>query len=388
MNLAFPMNSRQVHLMPTPMHLLDATMFWNATGGVRRYVLAKNRWARSHTDWDHTIATPMGNPLATLRVPSLPLPGSAGMYRLPWQRMPTARLLRQADPDIIECADPYRLAWASLDAAQALGIPAVAFCHSNLDQMARLTAGKRWGALAARAARRYTVHVYRRFQLVLAPSRSMAAQLREWGVPRVSHQPLGVDTSVFMPRGIDHAWRASLGLARDDRLLMYVGRFAPEKNLGTLVETVHKLGPRHWLVAVGSGPVPPQGDRVITLPTEHDTARLAAMLSSADVFVHAGAQETFGLSVLEAMACGLPAVVRQAGGLTELVNLDVGRTVAGGSVSAFADAIDNVLRGDRQALGQAARARALRYDWERVLPELWRHYRRVIGNAADARQRA
>lgn len=361
-------------------HLLDATMFWNPSGGVRRYVVAKRQWIRSHAGWRHTLATPRPDDDAgdALAVPSLPLPGSAGAYRLPWQRAAAARLLCRAEPDLIEAGDPYRLAWSVLDAARTLGVPAVAFCHSNLEQMAALVAGPRWSGAAQRVARRYATHLYSQFDLVLAPSRAMVAHLRDWGVAAALQQPLGVDTCVFVPWRRRERWRELLGLPADARLLIYAGRFAPEKNLATLVEATRLLGPRHWLIAVGSGPAPPQGERVIVLPALRDAGALATVLAGADVFVHAGAQETFGLSVLEAMACGLPVVARAAEGLAELVDGSVGHGVGAGTPAVFADAIADVLERDTQPLREAARRRALAHDWEEVLPTLWTHYRRLL----------
>ena len=353
-------------------------MFWNASGGVRRYICAKRQWALSHTQWRHTIASPIEDELCQLKVPSLPLPGSAGAYRVPWQRAASARLLMEARPDIIESGDPYGLAWAALDAAQSLGVPAVAFCHSNLEQLAIMAAGPHWQGLAGRAARRYTLHLYRQFQLVLAPSRGMASHLRQWGIANATHQPLGVDSEVFHPRHRSAQWRASLRLPTNARLLIYTGRFAPEKNLDTLVSAVRRLGPDYWLLAVGSGMAAPSGDRVIVWPQISEPADLARVLASADLYVHAGAQETFGLAVLEALASGLPVVARGAEGLAELVDDSVGQAVALASVDHFAEAIASVFDRDMAALGKAARTRALAYEWKQVLPQLWRHYRQVM----------
>jgi alpha-1,6-mannosyltransferase len=368
-------------------HLLDATMFWNPSGGVRRYVVAKRLWIRRHGGWRHTLATPRpdADTFDALAVPSLPLPGSAGAYRLPWQRAASASLLCRAGPDLIEAGDPYRLAWSALDAARTLGIPAVAFCHSNLAQMAALAAGPRWSRAAERVARRYAAHLYNQFDLVLAPSQAMVAHLHDWGVSAALQQPLGVDTRVFAPCRRRERWHELLGLPADARLLVYAGRFAPEKNLATLVEATRRLGPRYWLIAVGSGPAPPRGERVVVLPALRDAGALATVLAGADLFVHAGAQETFGLSVLEALACGVPVVARAAEGLAELVDDSVGRGITAGTPAAFADAIAGVLDRDAQPLREAARRRALAHDWEQVLPALWTHYRRLL-HACPARR--
>jgi alpha-1,6-mannosyltransferase len=139
---------------------------------------------------------------------------------------------------------------------------------------------------------------------------------------------------------------------------------------------------------IGAGPVPPpRSARVVVLPFL-DTAELATALASADAFVHAGDQETFGLSVLEALACGTPAVVRAAEGLGELVDGagfhrsgdgPVGVGVHSGTAAAFAEAITALFEHDAEALAAAARQRAEASDWQRVLPELTGHYLRLLG---------
>jgi alpha-1,6-mannosyltransferase len=359
-------------------HLVDATMFWNASGGVRRYLCAKRRWLSRNTGWRHTVASPVADADSTLVLPSMPLPGSQGEYRLPWHRSTLARMLRAARPSIIESADPYRLAWASLDVARELGIPSVAFCHSNLSHLARMVAGEAFGSAMERAARRYARHLYERFDLVLAPSRAMTNHLADWGIAGAVHQPLGVDTQIFHPRRRDEAWRRTLGVPESARLLLYVGRFAAEKYLQTLVDATGRLGAPYWLVAVGSGPDVPSGERVIVLPPLRDAESVAAILASCDCFVHAGRQETFGLSVLEAMASGLPVVAQAAEGLAERVDEQVGRGVAATSARAFADAIADVFANGPGALGKAARQRAELGDWNRVLPQLHAHYRRLM----------
>ncbi|MDQ2733882.1 MAG: glycosyltransferase, partial [Pseudomonadota bacterium] len=244
--------------MSDSLHLVDATMFWSATGGgVRRYLLAKHAWLAQRPDWRHTIAVPgidVSSGMAAL--PSMALPGSGG-YRLPWRRAAISHVLEALQPDLIEAGDPYRVAWGALDASRSLGIPAVAYCHSNIEQLARLVAGRRWGHTAARAARRYAKHVYAGFDLVLAPSRSMREHLAAWGVERVALQPLGVDSTAFHPSRAAATWRIEHGLSADARVLVYAGRFAPEKHLDVLADAVRRLGAPYVFVAIGAGPAPP-----------------------------------------------------------------------------------------------------------------------------------
>jgi len=105
------------------------------------------------------------------------------------------------------------------------------------------------------------------------------------------------------------------------------------------------------------------------------------VLASADAFVHAGDQETFGLSVLEAMACGTPAVVRDAEGLGELADGGSAIAVAGGSGADFAAAIDSLFDAGRSERSRRARERAEASDWNVVLPGLVGHYLRLLGDA-------
>ncbi|PTT78900.1 glycosyltransferase family 1 protein, partial [Pelomonas sp. HMWF004] len=322
----------------------------------------------------------------------LPLPASGG-YKLVLGRARAQRQMAGVAPDLIESADPYVLAWASLQAARVMQIPAVAFCHSNLPELAaRLIGGpsgrgSRLGRSAERWARRYLVHLYRNFDLVLAPSAGLAARLQAWGVPRVALQPLGVDCGVFNPQAQCGAWRAALcgahGLPASTRLLIYTGRFAAEKNLPLLADAVRLLGPGHVLVAVGNGPVPPTGAQVLALPPEHDSARLARMVASCDAYVHAGNQETFGLGVLEAMACGTPVVVAGAGGLAELT-AGAGLQVTQPLPRLWAEALSASLAGHPAALRRAALARAQQHDWPCVMAQLSARYTALLGRPALA----
>jgi len=365
-------------------HLLDATMFWNPTaGGGVHQVISTKRAHLASAGWRHSLLAPGAQGVGEIDCGGWPLPASGG-YRFVVGRAQAARLIERAEPDIVEAADPYTLGWSVLDACRRLQVPAVAFCHSNLPALAQHWAGGspagvgRWAAQRAGA---YLARLYQGYQLVLAPSRGMTRQLQELGVAQAVHQPLGVDTQVFSPAARDPVWRrwleTRLGLAQGTRLLIYVGRFASEKQLGVLVRAVERLGPRHCLLAVGAGPQPPVGARVRVLPAEGDRVRLARLLASADAFVHAGDQETFGLAALEAMACGVPIVVSAEGGLGELAD-GVGVTVASQRPLDWAAAISACLHDGDSRLPRAALARARSLDWSQVMVQWARRYRAAM----------
>lgn len=365
------------------MHIADLTMFYAAeSGGVRRYLEAKRIWLASRPEYRHSLILPEGTGPAdhdTVLVPSVPLPFARG-YRLPLAKQAAVRALAELKPDVIEAGDPYRLAWAALDAGQALGVPVLGFYHSDLPRML----GRRLGARTERLAAAYVRRLYSRFDMVLAPSQAMVARLTDLGVARVCRQPLGVDTAMFRPGRHSEVWRRQLGARLGDKLLVFVGRFAPEKNLPTLVEMLDRLGPGYRLVLVGQGSAPPRHPKLRVLSYLGDRLRLASLMASCDAFVHAGDQETFGLVALEAMACGLPVIAPRAGGLAELVDDKVGASVPTCDPDALADGVRRVFARDLGKLRATARRRARAYDWQRVLPPMIARYHALcaIGRAA------
>lgn len=358
---------------PDAFHVVDATMFWSPRGGgVKSYLRAKNAFLQHEESIRHTVVVPGAFRAAAPQVPGLPLPFSSG-YRFPRGRKSSARVLTALKPDVIEVGDPYQMAWSALDAGQSSGAPVCAFFHSNILEMAQRLAGKH----ARQAAAVYVRKLYPHFDRVFAPSAHLVTQLHDLGVSRAVLQPLGVDTTVFHPQPADGNWRARHGIDADAVVLLYVGRFAPEKNLPLLADAVERLGAPYVLVAIGDGPVTPRGSRVRVLPYEAGREALARAYADADAFVHAGDQETFGLAVLEAMACGLPVVGAKRAGVGDLVTDAVGITVPPGSAEAFARAIVSLRQRDALALSRAAREHALRYDWRSVFPSLIQHYRQL-----------
>jgi alpha-1,6-mannosyltransferase len=369
------------------MHLVDITMFYAAEGGgVSTYLNAKARWLarRGHAASSilrHTIMSPnvetCGDAVpALVRIPAAGLPGFHG-FRMPLSVAAPARLLEAAAPDLVEAGDAGHCAWAALRMRKRYDIPAVAFYHSDLPRLVQPRLG-RW---IARGTCRYLANLYRQFDLVLAPSRVMVEQLDEIGV-RAVHQPLGIDAGIFRPDRRDETLREHLRLDPDTRLLIYAGRFTPEKKLHVLVDAVRKLGERYHLILVGAGQDQAllRAPNVSIVPFRRDQRALARLLASCDVLVHPGDCETFGLIVLEAMACGLPVVGTNVGGVAELVDRETGILAEPNNVDSLAGAIEAIYFRDMTRMGEAARRKAAeRYDWNRILPQVLGRYDMLLG---------
>ena len=346
------------------MHLVDTTLFYSPTsGGVKRYLTAKHEWLRTHTAWQHSILVP-GEEEHIERggictVAGHPVPGTFN-YRLPLNPRRWTELLAALEPDFIEVGDAFHPAWCAWRVAQRRGIPLVAFYHSNLPQII----GRRIGTTSERVIGRYVRWLYERFDTVFAPSRLMCAYLNEIGVYHTVHQPLGVDAQVFSPARRTLDLRAMLGLAPQTRLLVYAGRFAGEKNVPVLLHAFALLGRPYHLLLIGGEKEARPMPNVTLLPYRRDSVELAQWIASADALVHAGTRETFGLVILEAMACGRPVVAARAGAIPEFVDDSVGMLAEPNNAKSMADAIVALYERDIEAVGATARARVLRqFTW-------------------------
>ena len=370
------------------MHVVDATLFFSPTsGGVKRYLLAKHEWMRAHTNWRHSLVvpgeTPTHAPGDISMVAGGKVPGTFN-YRLPLNPLRWSRAIDALEPDLIEVGDAFHPAWAASRVARRRGIPLVAFYHSNFPQLA----GRRLGSSVQKLIEWYVRLTYERCEVVLAPSRHTCDYLHSIGVRHATTQPLGVDVDTFHPdcRGRDLA--TELNLPRGTRLLAFAGRFSAEKNIPVLTAAFRKLGAPYHLLLIGGDESRREGN-VTRIPYCRDNRQLASYLASADAFVHAGLHETFGLVVLEAMACGRPVVAMRAGALPELIDTNAGVLAEPHedeelATASLASAVSSLYERDLDALGAAARRHVeSNYSWSRALQGLMMRYQAAV----SARQR-
>ena len=366
-------------------HLIDTTMlFAPKSGGVKRYLLAKQAWLReARPGVRHTLVVPgeatrsSQRGLATIAAARLPFGDG---YRYPASIRKWADRLIALSPDIIEAGDPYGPGHAALEAGERLGVPVVGFCHTDPAALAGLHLGE-W---AEPPVRRRWAQLFRRFDQVVAPSRHIAERLSFAGVPDVRIQRLGVDTETFHPGYADgDGLRRQLGLSPETRLLLFAGRAAREKNVDVLMATVAKLGEPYHLVLVGAGALAKPQAGVTIMEFEPDTARVARLLASADAFVHANDREPFGLITLEAMACGTPIVGVRSGGVSEIVDEAVGQLADRATPAAMAEAVEALFAREPAALGAAARRRAVeRHGWSTTFEGLTALYAELCGSSS------
>ena len=308
--------------------------------------------------------------------------------------------LRQAledfAPEVVHVASPFVLGARALQWADRTQTPAVAIYQTDVPSyLAQHTPG-RIGTRASNAAWRWIRRMHAHADLTLAPSSATIEELRHHGIPRVERWRRGVDHSLFSPR-----WRGDAG-ARELRralspagevLIGYVGRLAPEKELHRLAEAATIPGTR--LVIVGDGPARSQVGALLTEAVADMPGRpnrtpiflgqrcgddLARAYAAFDIFVHTGTRETFGQTLQEAAAMGLPVVAPARGGPIDLVDhgrsgylFDPDRPGALREAAATLVADPQL----RASMGEVGLARIAQCSWGALTAELVGHYERA-----------
>jgi alpha-1,6-mannosyltransferase len=371
---------------------------------VKRYVHEKISYIQTASPKDeHVLIIPGAKTEVAVgersRIYSIrsPLVSRASRYRVLLNLGAVSEILERERPDIVESSDPYQVGWKAISASQALRIPVVAFYHSHFPEAylrgAERLLGKRGGNFLVMASKKYVRRLYNQFEATLVPSAPLAGVLEEWGVRNVRQLGLGVNTENFKPQPDDAAvTRRSLGIAPGRTLLLYIGRLAGEKNTATLFKSFELLVRRHpdrfHLLAIGDGPqrdqlrrLQAQTGSVTSIQYCTDSLQLARFYRAADVFVHPGTQETFGLVALESQACGRPVVGIRGSNLDRIILHEQESWAAENTPAALADAIEEFSAKNLPALGaSAARLAAERHAWPRVFERLFCIYREVCAN--------
>lgn len=292
-------------------------------------------------------------------------------------------ILADFAPDVVHVASPFLLGARGLVAARNLGIPAVALYQTDMAAYV-LQHGGAAGRPAARATWRYLRWVHSLADLNLAPSSAALEDLRRHGVAHTGLWGRGVDTALFHPGWRDDAGCRALRRTlapRGETIVGYVGRLAPEKEVERLRPLLDLPGVRLAITGDGPSRAALQG----LLPTATFLGRregddLARAYAACDVFVHTGTHETFGQTLQEGAATGLPVVAPRRGGPIDLV--DHGRTGLLFDPDDPADlrrCVESLTVADdawerRAVMGEAAREKVAGRSWQRLVDDLIGHY--------------
>ncbi len=295
-------------------------------------------------------------------------------------------------PALVHAATPGPLAWAALRAARAQGIATSADFRTNFHHYSRhygLGLIEPW---VCEALRRFHTLAGRTF----VPTRALADELSARGFERLAVVGRGVEPTEFSPAWRDSVLRGQWQAGEDDRVLLYVGRLAAEKNVALALRTYERLRsrePRLRMVVVGDGPLRRrlQADHPSAIFTGTQRSNdLSRHYASADVFLFPSLTDTFGNVVLEAMASGLAVAAYALGA----AGVHVHSGLNGWLTSTLQD--DDFTGAASLALSHGApgglmrtlaRQAALKADWSDVLRQFERELYGVVAETAEGPSR-
>jgi D-inositol-3-phosphate glycosyltransferase len=306
-----------------------------------------------------------------------------------------ARRWVRRPPDIAH-AHFWMSGLAAVEGARGLDIPVVQTFHALGSVKHRY---QRDADTSPPGRLRIEAQVGRDAAAVIATCTDEAGELNAYGIPSSSVHivPCGVDVDHFRPGGPV--------AGRGDRpRVLTIGRLVPRKGLDTVIEALCHLPDAELVVAGGPARTDlerdPEALRLRRLALARGVAGrvlftgrvrhedMPALIRSADVVVSVPWYEPFGITAIEAMACGVPVVVSAVGGhLDTVVDGVTGLHVPPRVPSALAGRLRRLLTDPRlgATLGAAAARRAReRYAWSRIAAETEAVYNRVIDGRAEA----
>lgn len=358
------------------MKIADISEFYSERGGgVRTYVRQKLA-ASARLGHQTIIIAPgpedredpvPGGKIVWVKAPILPVDPR---YHIFVGGARVRAVLEREQPDVVEGSSPWRGGWF---AARCQG-PAVKALFMHADPVA-VYPQTLLGGILGRARvdalfgwfwaylRRLNAH----FDATIVAGEWLARRFSSFGMTGLHAIPMGVDRDVFQPQRRSLEARAEMlracGLPEDARVLISVGRHHPEKRLDTVMDAIahaNALRPV-GLFLVGDGITRKAVERkAARIPHVHvagqiqDRARLAAFMASADAMIHGSASETFGIAVAEALCCGTPIIVPDAGGAADFADPDAGEIYPAGDAFAAGRAVVRILARDNEALRRSA----------------------------------
>lgn len=304
--------------------------------------------------------------------------------------MPSGTLTAILDaeaPDLLHVASPFALGAQALNYAARNDLPSVAIYQTDV-------AGyfERYGMKVARGwIDKFIASVHSLATITLAPTPLGVSYLKQLGIERVAEWGRGVDVEQFHPnhRRSPESLRLRASLAPDgEKIIGYVGRLAPEKQVHRFAELL-SIPDTHVLI-VGDGPERERLGKLlpksrVTFMGSLSGEALGNAYGAMDVFVHFGTEETFGQTIQEAHAAGLPVVAPAAGGPLHLIEPGVDGYLFNPEQTTEPAQHVSALVSDpaaRARMGEAGRRRVLSRTWAAINAELMLHYMRAQSKAS------
>ncbi|MFP4163708.1 MAG: glycosyltransferase [Chitinispirillaceae bacterium] len=296
------------------------------------------------------------------------------------------KVVCEQQPDEIIISTPGVVGLLGLLTAKLLNIKSVGIYHTDFTRQADEVIGDE---LMSNVVEMFTKWFYMALDEIRVPTREYISILKARGFDphKMTLFNRGIESDDFVP---DSEARERVGRkygVGDGILMLYTGRIGKEKSLGFLSDVLHQLQQKHdnlHLVLVGNGPhvdeIKQQMSkcRNVLFTGRLDREELPELYAAADIFLFPSVTDTFGMSVLEAQSCGVPAVVSDAGGPKEIViNGRTGHIAKRHDLEDWVRKTESLIHQIRTAPEIYMEMRCFireytkkTYDWNRVLEEL------------------
>jgi glycosyltransferase involved in cell wall biosynthesis len=277
-------------------------------------------------------------------------------------------------------------------------IPYIGEYHTDLYNFSAAYPGWQWLRNTARSSQ-LASYLYRQIDMTICASTAAFQSCQELGIPNARTIPfLGIDVSTYSPNRRSRKWLEPWLSAKekDNKILLFLGRLGFEKRVDLLIEafvTLKRRQPNCSLIIAGDGPdnVVNQLKRLAQQASNiHFTGFLlgetkANVLASCDVFCSPSPYETFGRTVVEAMASGIPVVSVQSGAVSEYIVDGVnGYLVPPDDVEGLAKGIHRALSSDNTEVIQHALQDAKQFSLEQGCQNLSNFYQQLLGVSKDS----
>jgi len=364
------------------------------------YLSAKNLVEAGHEVAVFTVSKKLkGRPdinlknLQVFRLPSVPAIAYPGeRFTLPIGI--TLRKVRKFKPDIIHVHTPFSVGWEAVLISKILKIPLVGTHHTFYNHyLKHIKLDFEW---MKKVSWKFTIGFYNRSNLILSPSKSLADELVREGLKcSINVLQNSINVNLFKPaeNSFDKD-KAKKSFGVKNRSICYMGRLSYEKSIDQIIQAfalINKKMPELNLMLIGDGPERKNleklakhlkiNDSVIFTGSLLYNGDLVQALQANDLFISASKSENMPLSVLEAMAVGLPMVLVKEKGLAELIEENINGAFAKTDDPAdIADKITSLLSNSEllDKFSRGSRLLAMEYSNEKVTDLLIKSYEKTI----------
>jgi glycosyltransferase involved in cell wall biosynthesis len=365
------------------------------TSGVTNYISLNKRVleARGHEVFVFTFGDVgyVDDESRIIRSPGVPVAETG--FHLSFRHSRAARRQLQS-MDIVHVHHPFLSGRLALRYCRPRSIPIIFTNHTRYDLYMDAYLPMLPDQLGTTFLQAYLQSFCREVDLTIAPSEGLRAVLRELGITQnVEVIPNGVDLQPFEPDVVGLP-REALGVPEGDVLLVYVGRLSPEKNLTFLLRAfagAQAAYPDTSLLLVGDGP---EADNLEDLAQRSGVGAkviftgmveykdLPRYLAAADIFVTASVTEVHPLTLIEALAAGLPVLGVRSPGVSDTIEDGVNGLLSPNDLASYSALLSRLI-GDtdlRRRLQSQARPSAQPYSVERTASRVEDLYARLLAD--------